>query len=460
MDEGFKGTLKGKLLIAAVMLILQNNRLLCMAKTVHLFSLFLIAAQLTFAQDFSGKWTGELTQDGKPDVFQYEIELTQKGHHVEGTAISSTKDGTVAKFEIGGLWDGTILALQEVQQLEPPNARWCLKHIRLQYFEAAEAAPLTGNWEAQGCTPGKLSLLKTNSQFPIPNSESSIPSERSPLDNPPFPIPGKWTGHLSQSDRDYGFYFEMQLNPDGTGFSHIVSDGEGGNATHRLQWTFDENSGKLSFQETAITEESVPAWRWCIKSGDLFFRKEENRLSLAGKWEGYIEGFTVKTGACAPGKVYLEKPVFKPEDIVVSPSKEGRRDGTVTKPAGVTGYEKSQKREVEVERVLEVKNKTIRIRVWDNGTVDGDVCTLFLNDQMVLKNYRVARSKHETIVKLEKPTNFIILHAVNLGSITPNTIAVSVDDGVQEQVVIVSSNLKTSGAIMVREFTVGEEKRR
>lgn len=425
-----------------------------MKKIGQIFLFSLTAVQICLAQNFTGKWAGELTQNGKPDIFTYEIELVQQDNKVGGFAHSRNKDGIIAKFEVGGLWDGSILALQEVQQLEPPNARWCLKHIRLRYSESATGDQLEGPWEAQGCTPGNLLLRKQATSETLERSVALSPLIPHPSS---LSIPGKWAGHLSQSDRDYGFYFEMKLESDGTGTSHIVSDGEGGNATHHLRWQFDETTGRLDFEETDILEESVPAWRWCIKSGSLFFAKEENRLSLAGDWTGYIEGFTALNGACAPGKLYLEKPIFRPEDIVVLPSKAGSPANSPGKPAGVMTYEKNYGRNVDVERVLEVKNKTIRIRVWDSGTVDGDVCTLFLNGDMILKNYRVARAKHETIVKLEKPTNFIILHAINLGSISPNTIAVSVDDGVQEQVVILSSNLKTSGAIMIREFTVSED---
>jgi hypothetical protein len=147
--------------------------------------------------------------------------------------------------------------------------------------------------------------------------------------------------------------------------------------------------------------------------------------------------------------LYVEQPIFDQDETVAKP-------GEPAKPAQVElkAYETKTKRDVDVERVLEVKSKTVRIRVWDNGTVDGDVLSLFLNGDQILKNYRVTRQKHETIVKLDKPTNFIILHALNVGTISPNTVAVSVDDGVQEQVVIISSNLDKSGAIMIREFTV------
>lgn len=427
-----------------------------MKKTGQIAFLLFVVVQLSSAQDFRGKWVGELTQKGKPDRFIYELELTQDGDRLSGYAFSTDRHGVVAKFEMGGLWKDSVLILQEVEQLEPPSARWCLKHMRLRYSKATTGDQLQGPWEAQGCTPGNLQLHRAPSSAP-PGANSEQGTSRSPLpDSPGQTIPGRWSGYLSQSDRDYGFYFELKLEPDGRGTSHIVSDAEGGNATHRLTWRFEETSNRLDFEETELIEESVPAWRWCIKSGSLFFKKEENRLSLSGDWSGYIEGFTAQTGACAPGKLYVERPVFKPEDLVATPSEARDTAPAEKKPVDIIAYEKNQGRNVEVERVLEVKSRTVRIRVWDSGTVDGDICTLFLNGKIILKNYRTVRSKHETIVQLEKPTNFLILHAINLGKIPPNTISISVDDGVKEQVVILSSNLKTSGAIMFREFTIPE----
>jgi hypothetical protein len=410
---------------------------------------FFACPAVGISQDFSGEWKGELTQKGKSDTFLYTVNLRQNGDKVEGTAASEGKNGGVtAKFILGGVWDGASMTLQEVQQTEPPKSRWCLKHIRLTIKNLDGVAALVGDWEAEGCQPGNL-VLK-NEKFPLSDIPAVHKTEKSLEKSSPFP--GKWTGFLSQSDRDYGFYFELILAADGTGISHIISDGQGGNATHQLNWKFDAATGELHFEETGITEKSVPSWRWCIKSGDLFFNREENRLSMLGNWSGYIEGYTAETGPCAAGKLYVEKPLFKKDDLLPYPVQAGENEAP--KPAGVADYKKNEGRNVEIERILEVKNKTVKIRVWDNGTVDGDVLSLFLNGEQLLKNYRVTRQKKEIIVQLEKPVNYIILHAIDLGNISPNTVAVSVYDGVQEQVVIISSNLKTSGAIMIREFSV------
>jgi hypothetical protein len=253
---------------------------------------------------------------------------------------------------------------------------------------------------------------------------------------------GKWSGHLSQSDRQYGFYFEMELLANGTGISTIISDSEGGNASHEFAWSFDKADKIFHFQEFRVMERSVEGWRWCIKSGKLALKEDEVRWSLSGDWQGYIEGHTAGEGDCAPGFLYLEKP--RPE----------KPAGAIAAVPDYQPYEQNEGREVHVERVLEVKSRKVRIRVWDNGVVDGDVLSLFLNGELLLKNYRVTRNKYSIPVTLEKPVNYIILHAINTGSISPNTVAVSVDDGTTEQIVIVSSNLKTSGAVMMREFRV------
>ncbi|HFA50777.1 MAG TPA: hypothetical protein ENJ95_17350 [Bacteroidetes bacterium] len=432
------------------------------------------------AQPFSGNWTGLLTQDGKDDGYLYSIILEQDGDKVFGEAKSQKADGSSkAKFEIGGIWDGEILTLQEVEQLEPPDARWCLKHIRLKPVVEDSLVKLKGYWEAEGCTPGYLELTSRPADFgteehdPVfggngnenvgnnANGHGNAPPRQQPkatIAGPPgkplpSPVYGKYTGHLSQADRDYGFYFELILKEDGTGVSQIISDGEGGNATHELNWIFDKNRNELHFEETAILKKSVTDWPWCIKSAKLDFRRETDRLSLTGKWNGFIEGFTPKSGSCAPGTLYLERPIFKTNEVIMV-TNGGKRQ---IKPVGVRQYEKKQKREVNVDRVLVVKSTTVRVRVWDNGTIDGDKLSLFVNGKMILKNYRATRRKHETIVELDNTTNYLILHALNLGDISPNTVAVSVDDGFEEQVVIMSSNLDKSGAIMIKQFTVGEK---
>ncbi len=378
------------------------------------------------AQQLTGTWHGTLRQEGNPDVYTYTLELTQNGEELYGESRSATPDRAVeARFETGGIWDGRQLTLQEVRQLAPdpakPANRWCLKYMRLSPSANNDTLYLKGTWTATGCQPGTVTLAKA-----LPQAKQKET------------VTGKWTGYLSQSDRNYGFFFAMEFFADGSGVSQIISDTEGGNAYMDFHWEQNDSSGLITFSEQNIRSRSVPQWRWCLKTATLTPESTQSALSLSGPWQGFIS--EPPTGACAPGFIYLEKP---------RPALNNRSEFPAPLP-----YEQKTKREVEVQRTLEVKNKEVKIKVWDNGIVDGDVLSLFLNGEQIVKNYRVTRNKLTIPVTLDQPQNYIILHAINTGSISPNTVAVSVDDGSREQVVILSSNLSTSGAIMVREFEV------
>ncbi|MCB0569037.1 MAG: hypothetical protein KDC66_04705 [Phaeodactylibacter sp.] len=398
----------------------------------YIFSIIaaILLALSSSGQPIDGHWEGYITQDGKKDTFYYQVDLQVDGQAVNGEALSRTPDGAnTARFQFTGFWDGKELTLQEVRQLEPKTPKWCLKYASLRFRQTATMAHLEGAWKSEGCTPGQMVLRKRTAS--IEKNDEELP----------LTFTGKWTGSLSQSDRDYGFYFEMDLQPRAKGQSYIVSEDNGGSAYHSLEWRYDSLFRHFSFKELEVSSKTDPNWPWCIKSGALNYRREANRVVLEGEWSGFIEGRDMETGACASGTIYLEKPILH--------RSTARAQAIVQEP-----YEMESKRKIKIARVLEVENEKIKIKVWDNGTVDGDIVTLFLNGQRILHNFRVSKNKMAIPVTLEENDNFLILHAEDLGAISPNTVAVSVDDGVKEQIIILSSNLDESGAVMIRKFRV------
>jgi len=383
------------------------------------------------AQNLSGEWAGALTQNGKPGVFTYQINIVQHGDAIFGTAFSNTPDGkNTAHFNLTGAWDDGKLILQEIVQTEPATPRWCLKYAILKLSVADNAFKLEGDWKADGCAPGKISLTKRSGLEELIASETEL-----------FSMAGRWTGTLSQSDRNHDFFYEIQLSADGRGISQIVAEDNGGSANHRLEWSFSIADSSLIIEESALTEKTDPRWKWCIKSARLRLRRETSRYVLEGSWEGYIEGNTPPAGRCAPGVILLEKPILT-RSIVK----------TIEQP--FQAYEVSTQRQAKIMATVEVKKPDIRIKIWDNGTVDGDVASVFLNGQQLVNRHRVTKHKYSIPVTLKEDNNFLILHAEDLGDISPNTVAVSVDDGVSEQIIVVSSNLKESGAILIRQFKI------
>lgn len=377
-----------------------------------------------FAQLPAGTWMGWSTQEGVAGQFYYEIELSEQAGKLGGTAISRSPDGKhSARFHLVASLQNRQLLMQEFEQVSPAQPRWCLKMADLQLITRTDSLILEGAWSADQCRPGRIRLA-------MPRPQQAATS-----------LIGQWTGHLSQSDRHYGFFYQVQLFADGTGASYIVSEGAGGSARHQLTWA-EETADQITITEKEVTEKTDAQWKWCLKAARLQLRRESLRWVLEGDWSGWIEGHdrTAK-GACAPGSVFLEKPVL-PDTIVAVSNRQSE------------AYTVEQDRRVLVGNVIEVYKPDIRIKIWDNGVVDGDMATLFLNGKKILGRYRVTKSKYSIPVKLSAENNVLVLHAESLGSVPPNTVAVSIFDGVKEQTIVLCSNLQESGAVLIRVFQV------
>ena len=402
------------------------------------------------SQNYSGEWKGIIYQEETRDTFNYSLSLQQQGDEFSGVSASSTLDGqSNASFTLTGVVNAENIIIQEIAQTSPKSPKWCLKYLTMTISMEGDRVKMVGDWKANGCIPGKVILY--NDQIP---SISFV--EKTVTEEAPFSLSGKWTGYLNQSDRDYGFYFEIDMKENKVGESYIVSEGNGGSAYHQLGWEFDNSNNTLKIKEDHVKRKTEERWPWCIKNLNLQLTKKEHIYVLEGKWNGYIEGYNQKTGSCAPGNIYLERPIEFITKTVTDQIqannislKSNKKNTVVNKNLP---YEEEKKRKVKVQRIIEVQRPDLKIKVWDNGTVDGDVVTIFLNGKLLFENYRVTKHKYTKIVTLNEEDNYLILHAEDLGKISPNTVAVSIDDGAREQIIILSSNLDESGAVMIKQF--------
>ncbi|AEE52973.1 hypothetical protein [Haliscomenobacter hydrossis] len=399
-----------------------------MKKNLTLFFLFLgLGLQ---AQNLSGFWVGTVMQNGRPNVFSYQLDLQQEGTTLTGKAVSITQDGSAtAEFSIAGTWEGGgQLILQELVQVTPKGGGWCLKYASLRLGTTGDGVwVLQGGWLADNCSPGTMRLVKESDANQLDVGEDVFVPE------------GIWTGHLSQADRAYEFYYELNLQPEGKGFAKIMSEENGGSARHLLTWKLNENRDSLLVEEQGVLEKTDPNWRWCIKKLSFGLDEDFNRFGYTGTWAGRIDATeTQKAGACAPGKVYVEKPILN-KDV-----KANIRSLQTQTGLGTPG------RKLKLQRSIQVSSPELTISVWDNGTEDGDVITMFFNGHQLAKQHRISKNKSNYRVKLSSTENFLILQADDLGSIKPNTVAVSINDGLREQVLVMSADFEENGAVLIR----------
>lgn len=106
---------------------------------------------------------------------------------------------------------------------------------------------------------------------------------------------------------------------------------------------------------------------------------------------------------------------------------------------------------VRKEHRLAFTNKKIEIKVWDDQVVDGDIISLFVNNEEILKNFSIKEKQH--MVKFDAGAMdkcFIFLHAHNLGKIPPNTVTMTVSDGSQQYRIQLRSDLKGSASVELK----------
>jgi len=410
-----------------------------MLRSLHFFSLFFLLPAFLQAQalDITGQWNGFITIEGRTDTFWYELDIEQEKNAVSGTTFCFTNDTTsYARFNLTGVMEKDSFIFQEIQQYEPQTDKWCHKFMVLTKSRQGNREVLSGSWKATNCPSGKVFLSRELEVEAVPVEEKVIEI--------PFTMAGKWTGTLSQEDRNTRFQFELDLSKDNTGTSFIRTDGESGGARMQLVWNWGLVNSSLRIVESKILEKTNPDWPWCIKASDLNMRREGDKYILEGNWKGFIEGYDYETGPCASGELYLEKPVLQQTIASKSPPP----------PPKPPKEPEEKQRKIKVQKVVEVQSRQLRLRAWDSGTVDGDVITIFLNGEQVLYRHRVNKRRYAFPITLNESHNFMVMHADDIGDIVPNTVAVSIDDGVEEQLIVLSSDLEESGAVLLKKIEI------
>lgn len=98
---------------------------------------------------------------------------------------------------------------------------------------------------------------------------------------------------------------------------------------------------------------------------------------------------------------------------------------------------------------IEVESDSIRITFYDNGDIDGDTISVFLNGEPVLTNQMITDRGTNIYVKLDemKPVNEISMFAQNLGKFPPNTALMVVTDGSTRYELYLSSSLTQNATV-------------
>lgn len=179
--------------------------------------------------------------------------------------------------------------------------------------------------------------------------------------------------------------------------------------------SFDAKSRRLVAQEGAVTaQQLVDRCNICIKRFQLLYRREGDKEFLDGYWTGKQQSTSVDCGT--GGTITLSRslrPTFK-EELIPE---------------------------------VRVDTGEVRLRFYDNATVDGDSITVKVNRQVVISHHRLSDKPATATVRisLEQPMVEMEMVAENLGSIPPNTAFVEVlSGGTYHRMFLVSTKTKSA----------------
>ncbi|MEO6040026.1 MAG: hypothetical protein ABIQ93_16555 [Saprospiraceae bacterium] len=135
-----------------------------------------------------------------------------------------------------------------------------------------------------------------------------------------------------------------------------------------------------------------------------------------------------------------EKPTVVPDTPPVVAEKPAEKP---THPAVIEG------REVEVHETVQVKNREIRVKIWDSQLEDGDIVSIFIDEKRVIDHITLTKKPREYKITLPpgKKEYYLTVYADSFGQSEPNTARVLINDGVQEQTIDLVSGRKKQESV-------------
>lgn len=146
---------------------------------------------------------------------------------------------------------------------------------------------------------------------------------------------------------------------------------------------------------------------------------------------------------------------FKEVHQVWKPAEEDTVVALTVVPRKVVNYVSEKEfitRKEVLAREIEVNSDSIRVDVYDNGEIDGDMISVFYNKQLILYNQKLTHKSIQIDLTLDhnREYNELSMFAENLGMTPPNTALMVIYDGKEKINVPISANLENNGTLRIK----------
>jgi len=108
-------------------------------------------------------------------------------------------------------------------------------------------------------------------------------------------------------------------------------------------------------------------------------------------------------------------------------------------------------REVQVNETVQVKNRELRVKIWDSQLEDGDIVSIFIDDKRVVNQISLTKKPREYKITLPpgKKEYLLTVYADSFGKSEPNTARVLISDGDQERTIDLVAGRKKQESVKI-----------
>jgi len=237
-------------------------------------------------------------------------------------------------------------------------------------------------------------------------------------------LTGIWQGKLTQEPGGCfpEYYIELQIQANDKEIGGISYDYYDTTKFVKLNFTgaYAGDKRKITLAENKVVKEQIPEdCIPCLKTYDLSYAKQNNEESLTGKWVGEDMG---TIAGCPPGFIYLKK------------VKKSAFD--------------EKKRQTELAKVFLLDSADVKVDFYDNGVVDGDSVSVFLDNQVIISKKGLSLTPVTATFTLAPSKEYeLTVFAESMGSISPTTALVVITCGAKRYEILISSNEEKNSSI-------------
>lgn len=222
-------------------------------------------------------------------------------------------------------------------------------------------------------------------------------------------IEGKWTGNYSNnffSTQPQRLDVELMLYNDSliTGASHLYYE-EGKYEHYKLNGVYHKSDSTVYFSEDSTLSVFLGAFADnCLGNYLTKLIVTDTSLRLEGRWKDNSKSLL----RCPTTKVWLEKPLDKKKQTIAKP-----KDDKLKRTPNIQS----------IIEIVEAEQDSIKLEVYDNAQIDGDIISVFVDDQEVITKQKITEKPITFYVSLSRnePIVKVKMTAESLGSIPPCT---------------------------------------